>query len=146
MSEELGCAQNPDRTLKDASEIVFTYSREASPVNLSALLPDIHASTGIHPQTSTVNDTSLPKDPAHSKAPKLKHQKPQKLGKQSSTAAVKTQQCVAYTYGDKLEILDFAEGPGKSLSQEKIAEHFRDCFPKLHQSSVHAIIQNATHI
>ncbi|EJD01711.1 uncharacterized protein FOMMEDRAFT_158865 [Fomitiporia mediterranea MF3/22] len=75
MSEELGCVQNPDGTLKDASEIVFTYSREASPVNLSALLPDIHTSTGIHPQTSTVNDASLPKDPAHSKAPKLKHQK-----------------------------------------------------------------------
>ncbi|EJD07939.1 uncharacterized protein FOMMEDRAFT_150537 [Fomitiporia mediterranea MF3/22] len=54
MSEELGCAQNPDGTLKDAN---------------------IHASTGIHPQTSTVNDTSLPKDPAHGKAPKLKHQK-----------------------------------------------------------------------
>ncbi|EJC97467.1 uncharacterized protein FOMMEDRAFT_163207 [Fomitiporia mediterranea MF3/22] len=60
MSEELGCIQNPDRTLKDAN---------------------IYASTGIHPQTSTVDNTSLPKDPAHSKALKLKHQKPQKLGK-----------------------------------------------------------------
>ncbi|THH04743.1 hypothetical protein EW145_g5297 [Phellinidium pouzarii] len=126
MSEELGCAQNADKTLKDAHEVIWTHSHSPSPIDLSTpvlMMPAVLV--------------ALIRAPSHGKAKKekLSHTR------RTITSAVTHKQRLNLTNADKLEILDFAEGPGKGFTQARIAEHFRNHFPKLHQSSVHSILK-----
>ena len=135
MSSLLGCAQNPDGSLKDASEIQWQHSRSSSPVDLSAV-----------PQMPLPPFDTPPLEPSHGKASKpsvpkatVQNVHPNK----SLTGAVRPSlQRVALTLADRLDIINFAENDGRGLSQSKIALHFRNKFPKLNQSTVSQILKN----
>lgn len=71
MSQELGCTQNQDGSLKDAHNIQFMFSQSSSSVNLQA-------SQSIEPSKGTVppifiNAFLKAQNPCHGRVPKPKH-------------------------------------------------------------------------
>lgn len=136
---EIGCAQNADGSLKEAHEIEFQHSWSTSPINLTASVP------APAPVLDTqAIDSALQKDPAHGKVAKKKGRKPKIItnSRHSTTAALPQQKLRnSLTYNDKIDILNFMEGPGAGWSQAAVAEHFRALlnFPKLNQSTISLI-------
>ena len=106
---ELGCAQNLDRSLKEAHEIEWQHSHSLSPVNLSSAL-----------------------EPTYGKTPKQHTQVWHNPVQQTRPKRQRNQ----LKLEDKLEIIEFSEGEGKGLSQKAIAAHFHSQFPGLSQTAV----------
>lgn len=143
-SMELGCAQNADGSLKEAHEIEFQYSRSASPV-LSAIPAGPIPLPAIDPQK--LASALVQQGPSHGKVPKKRGRKAKVISnsRHSTTAALQPQKLRnSLTYNDKIDILNFMEGPGSGWSQAAIAEHFRQelNFPKLNQSTISLIKKN----
>jgi hypothetical protein len=117
----LGCTQNADGSLKDASEIQWQHSRSSSPVDLMDLDQPL-----LPPLELLSLEPSVPK----TQFPKVTNQNihPSK----SWTGAVKKPlRCVALMLADRLEIIKFAENKSRGLSQSKIALYFRSKFPNI---------------
>ena len=139
---ELGCAQNPDGTLKEAHEINFTYSQSASPINLSALPVPVTANK----LPSALKDGDQ-QAPAHGKVPKKRGRKPKTVmnSRRPITAALPVmKQRNPLTFQDRIDIAEFMGGEGLGWKQREIAEHFRKKLnlPKLNQSIISVIKTN----
>ena len=106
-SSQLGCAQNSDGTLKDASEISFTFSRSPSPA--------------IPPPQKPIGKTKTTKKITTNR-------------KAIVTSVMGPKSRVSLRKEQKLEILDFLHSSG--LSQEKVAEHFKNRYPGINQTNV----------
>ena len=110
MAQKLGCAQNPNGSLKEAHEIEFQYSRSPSPINLSLPAPPADPKL-----VATALDTKVV--PQHGKEQKKKGRKPKVTtnSRRPITAALpRARKRNAMSYQDRIDILDFMEGPGEN--------------------------------
>ena len=123
----LGCAQNADGTLKDASEIEFTHSHSPSLVNL---LND--PVPRLVPEAASV---TLPKKRKGKELRAGGGPKPKRVRPITSAIAPPPERN-SLTYYDQNLILDFCEGEGRGWSQRAIVNHFQKHFPGLSQSSI----------
>ena len=129
MSPSYCCAQNHDRTLKDTSEIQWSYLCSSSPVDFGATITRAYGKAW---KLSKEWKALIPKS-------KPKHIHPSK----SLTDAIEpAQQCVALTLNDRIEIICYAGNEGQGLSQTKITLHFHSKFPKIIQSTISNILRN----
>lgn len=142
-SNSLGCAQNPDGTLKEAHEIEWARSRSGSPIDLHASAP---GQSNALPVTLPDPDPSKMRDPSHGKDKKkpIPGRRPKTIhpARNLSAATAPAKQRKALTLYDKLKIIDYHEGEGNGLSQAKLAEHFSSQYENLTQSSISRILKN----
>ena len=110
---QLGCAQNPDGTLKSASEITFTFSRSSSPA--IPPLPDL-------------------KTQPKARSRKLVTQKKITVTQKLVTTSVTKERKTSLEKSKKLEVLDFYHSSG--FIQEKVAEHFEGQWEGVTQANI----------
>jgi hypothetical protein len=134
MSNELGCAQNPDGSLKEAHEIEFVYSPSANSIALPAQLPSVVAPCPDLNKCANERKRACPKW----------RQEP------TSRAEPASKKRSQLTLHDKLKIIEFDEEVkqnGQKLSQTAIAKYFQERgFPKLSQTTVGDILNKREEI
>ena len=135
--EDLGCAVNPDGTLKDASEICWAHSRSASP-ELSSMseLALLVQSVPLPLVRQAPNDEEAPCGKQPVKRVKVNPWWP------LSTVQPQPKMQVNLSYHEKSQILEFADGAGQGLSQSAIAQHFHNRWPSLRQDSISKILKD----
>ena len=120
---EASCAQNADSTLKDASEIQWSFSQDSSPI-LDNTPPD-----------------PPPLEPSHGKALQFSHIR------HAITNAVNPKKATHHhhlTNSDWLEILDHWHtkwAKNKKYLQVQCAAHFQCKFPNIKQLQISRIIK-----
>lgn len=144
--QELGCAQNADGTLKDASQIEWSYSRSPSPT----LFP---TQDNLNYEAQ-VSKAPVPAQTSQPRASPLTHEAPTNKGTQPpgkrlkqnprrplTIGKVKEIKRRFLTYYDKLEVLRYADGQGKGLTYGRIASNFHYKWPWLKQYHISRIIK-----
>ena len=140
----LGPAQNLDGTLKDASEIEWSFSRDSSPVDLDNPLP--HGARHIAPSRKPITaDKSKPavkrKEPSGRTYKKHNYKDDDTPAPDSSK-----KQRTRYKLGEKKEIIEFCEKEGKNLTQDQQAAHFKPRWPQMDRSTISKILKTRNKI